>query len=163
MSLQSLSNPTRILVVESESETANSLVAVLEGFGFKVELAGNALSALMSLENFAPQLVLLGTYLSDMPGYELTAILRAAPQYSAQFRGLGLLFVADRHKIVRHRFSGAPEVPLSQYIFKPIDGDEVRDKIARELVRTGAVPSVADASKAGEEDKGSGRERVGLA
>ena len=138
MSPHSSPSPTRILVVESESETANSLVAILEGFGFQVELAGNALSAMMALENSAPQLVLLGTYLSDMPGYELTAILRAAPQYSAHFRGIGLLFVADRHKIVRHRFSGAPEVPLSQYIFKPIDGDEVLDKITRELARTGA-------------------------
>lgn len=125
----------RILVVESEAETANALVAVLEGFGFRVELAGNADTALMSLDTFEPNLVLLGTYLSDMPGYELTAILRSAPQYSARFRGLGLLFVADRHKIIRHRFSGAPEVPLTQYIFKPIDGDEVQDKVMRELQR----------------------------
>lgn len=129
---------SRVLVVESESETANSLVAVIEGFGYKVELAANAVSALMALDNFEPHVVLLGTYLSDMPGYELTAILRSAPQYSARFRGLGLLFVADRHKIVHHRFSGAPEIPLAQYIFKPIDGDEVQDKIARELTRTHA-------------------------
>ncbi len=128
---------TRILVVESDAETANSLVAILEGFGFGVELAGNAMSAIVALDDFAPQLVLLGTYLSDMPGYELSAILRGAPQYSAMFRGIGLLFVADRLKIVRHRFSGAPEVPLTQYIFKPIDGDEVRDKIARELAKFG--------------------------
>ena len=128
-----LSLPARVLVVESESETANALVAVLEGFGYEVQLAANADSALMFLDNFEPQIVLLGTYLSDMPGYELTAILRSAPRYSARYRGLGLLFVADRHKIVRHRFSGAPEVPLTQYIFKPIDGDEVQDKIAREL------------------------------
>lgn len=128
-----LSSLTRVLVVESEAATANALVAVLEGLGYEVQLASNADSALMFLDNFEPQIVLLGTYLSDMPGYELTAILRSAPQYSARYRGLGLLFVADRHKIVRHRFSGAPEVPLSQYIFKPIDGDEVQDKIAREL------------------------------
>ncbi|BCM92325.1 hypothetical protein IAD21_04204 [Abditibacteriota bacterium] len=129
------SSPTRVLVVESESETANGLVAVLEGFGYEVQLASNAVSALVSLDEFEPHVVLLGTYLSDMPGYELTAILRSAPQYSARYRGMGLLFVADRHKIVRHRFSGAPEVPLTQYIFKPIDGDEVQDKIARELSR----------------------------
>ena len=135
MSPESTSLAPRILVVESESETANSLVAILEGFGFAVELAGNALSAMVALDDFAPQLVLLGTYLSDMPGYELSAILRGAPQYSARFRGIGLLFVADRHKIVRHRFSGAPEVPLAQYIFKPIDGDEVQDKVLRELAK----------------------------
>lgn len=130
-----LSSATRVLVVESELETANTLVIILEGFGYEVQLAANAESALVFLDNFEPEIVLLGTYLSDMPGYELTAILRSAPQYSARYRGLGLLFVADRHKIVRHRFSGAPEVPVSQYIFKPIDGDEVQDKIARELAK----------------------------
>jgi len=61
--------------------------------------------------------------------------LRGAPQYSWRFKGVGLLFVADRNKLIKHRFSGAPEVPLSQYLFKPIDGDEVRDKVTRELAR----------------------------
>jgi len=127
--------PIRVLVVESDDETANSLVGFLENLGHAVELAANAQTAMMLLGDFDPNLVLLGTYLSDMPGYELTAILRSAPQYSATFKGIGLLFVADRHKLLKHRFSGAPEVPLTQYLFKPIDGDELRDKVARELAR----------------------------
>jgi len=127
--------PSRVLVVESDSETSNSLVAFLENMGYAVELAANAQNAMMLLNEFDPHLVLLGTYLSDMPGYELTAILRGAPQYSARFKGVGLLFVADRNKLIKHRFSGAPEVPLTQYLFKPVDGDELRSKVARELVR----------------------------
>ncbi len=126
---------TRVLVVESDTQTANSLVGFLENLGFSVELAANAGSAMMFLTEFEPQLVLLGTYLSDMPGYELTAILRGSPPYSWHFKGTGLLFVADRNKLIKHRFSGAPEVPLAQYLFKPIDGDELRDKVARELER----------------------------
>ncbi len=127
--------PQRVLVVESETQTANSLVGFLENLGFSVQLAANAQNALMFLVEFEPHIVLLGTYLSDMPGYELSAILRGAPQYSWRFKGVGLLFVADRNKLIKHRFSGAPEVPLSQYLFKPIDGDEVRDKVTRELAR----------------------------
>jgi len=126
---------SRVLVVESDPETSNSLVAFLENMGYAVELAANAQNAMMLLNEFDPHLVLLGTYLSDMPGYELTAILRGAPQYSARFKGIGLLFVADRNKLIKHRFSGAPEVPLTQYLFKPIDGDELRDKVSRELAR----------------------------
>lgn len=125
----------RVLVVESETQTANSLVGFLENMGFSVQLAANAQNALMFLVEFEPHIVLLGTYLSDMPGYELSAILRGAPQYSWRFKGVGLLFVADRNKLIKHRFSGAPEVPLTQYLFKPIDGDELRDKVARELAR----------------------------
>lgn len=125
----------RIIVVESEVESADTLATILESDGHVVELAANAKTALLLLETFQPHLVLLGTYLADMPGYELTAILRAAPQYSSFLQHVGLLFVADRHKMIKIRFISAPEIPISQYIFKPIDADEVREKVARELRR----------------------------
>ena len=128
----------RILVVESENLAADELVRILEGDGHRVENAADAKTALLHLQDFEPQLVLLGTYLSDMPGYELTAILRGAPQYGWKFRHVGLLFVADRHKLLKTRFIGAPDIPIAQYIFKPINEDEVRDKVAREIAHCGA-------------------------
>ena len=128
----------RILVVESENEAADELVRILEGDGHRVENASDAKTALLHLHDFEPQLVLLGTYLSDMPGYELTAILRGAPQYSWKFRHVGLLFVADRNKLLKSRFIGAPDIPIAQYIFKPIREAEVRDKVAREITHCGA-------------------------
>ena len=123
----------RILVVESENAAADELIRILEDAGHTVENAADAKTALLHLQNFNPQLVLLGTYLSDMPGYELTAILRGAPQYGAQFRHVGLLFVADRHKLLKHRFIGAPDIPIAQYIFKPINAQEVLAKVTREI------------------------------
>ena len=129
----------RILVVESEHAAADELIRILEAEGHTVENAANAATALLHLQQFNPQLVLLGTYLSDMPGYELTAILRGAPQYGAQFRHVGLLFVADRHKLLKHRFIGAPEIPIAQYIFKPIDAEEVRGKVAREIEKRNQI------------------------
>lgn len=140
MNASSLSAPAptrRILVVESDAACSNELTRVLESHGYRVELAADARTALVLLHDFEPHLVLLGTYLSDMPGYELTAILRGAPQYATKFLGVGLLFVADRNKLLKHRFIGAPEVPIAQYIFKPIDEDEVREKVTRELNRSG--------------------------
>ncbi len=127
----------RILVVESENEAADELVRILEADGHTVENASDAKTALLHLHDFEPQLVLLGTYLSDMPGYELTAILRGAPQYGWKFRHVGLLFVADRRKLLKHRFIGAPDIPIAQYIFKPIEEEEVRDKVAREIAHCG--------------------------
>ncbi len=123
----------RILVVESEAEIAEELVRLMEELGHTVQLAADAKSALFELQEFEPHLVLLGTYLADMPGYELSAILRGAPQYSYRFRHVELLYVADRRKLLKYRFSGAPEVPIAQYIFKPIEKGEVRDKVARAL------------------------------
>ncbi len=128
-----LSSGRRILIVESENEIANELVRLMEEMGHTTKLAADAKSALFGLEEFEPHLVLLGTYLADMPGYELSAILRGAPQYSYRFRHVALLYVADRRKMLKYRFVGAPEVPVSQYIFKPIDGGEVRDKVTRAI------------------------------
>ncbi|PQV64547.1 Response regulator receiver domain-containing protein [Abditibacterium utsteinense] len=123
----------RILIVESEVGIADELGRLMGEMGHVVQLAADAKSALFGLQEFEPHLVLLGTYLADMPGYELSAILRGAPQYSYKFRHVGLLYVADRHKLLKYRFVGAPDVPISQYIFKPLDGAEVRDKVARAL------------------------------
>jgi PleD family two-component response regulator len=123
----------RILVVESDVLIANELTRLMSEMGHEVQLSADAKSALFGLMEFEPHLVLLGTYLADMPGYELSSILRGAPQYSQRFRHVGLLYVADRHKLLKYRFIGAPEVPISQYIFKPIDSDEVHDKVTRAL------------------------------
>ena len=81
----------RILIVESEVEVADQLGNLLEELGYNVGMASDAKTALLHLTEFGPNLVLLGTYLSDMPGYELTQILRGAPQYSIRFRHIGLL------------------------------------------------------------------------
>ena len=129
----SSSNAPRVLIIESETESADALADILESDGFEIKIAINAQNALLLLDNFEPQLVLLGTYLADMPGYELTAILRGAPQYTSFLKRVGLLFIANRHKMIKIRFTGAPEIPIAQYIFKPIDANEVRDKIARVL------------------------------
>jgi PleD family two-component response regulator len=123
----------RVLIVESDGPTANDITAILDEAGYATELAADARTALLELNEFLPDLVLLGTYLADMPGYELTAILRAAPQYAWRFRTIGLLYVADRHKLLKHRLVGAPEVPLTKYIFKPINKVELLDKVARTL------------------------------
>ncbi|HEX9997931.1 MAG TPA: response regulator, partial [Abditibacterium sp.] len=123
----------RILIVESEVETADELAHIMQEVGHVVQVAADAKSALLSLDEFDPQLVLLGTYLADMPGYELSSILRGAAQYSSRFRHVSLLYVADRRKLLKHRFIGAPDVPIAQYIFKPLDRAEVCDKVARAL------------------------------
>ena len=121
------------MVVESDVSVANELTHLMQDLGHEVQLCADAKTALFGLEKFEPHLVLLGTYLADMPGYELSSILRGAAQYSNHFRHVGLLYVADRNKLLKHRFIGAPEVPIAQYIFKPIDKTEVNDKVSRAL------------------------------
>ena len=130
-----VSQSRRVLIIESDTVSADTLAALVEEDGHTTQMAADAKTALLMLNEFDPHLVLLGTYLADMPGYELTSILRDAPQFSGKFRRLALLYVADRDKIVKHRMFGAPDIPMSRYIFKPIDHVEVHEKIARELTK----------------------------
>jgi len=128
----------RVLIVESDVETSDRLSSLLEAEGYVTSLAADAKNALLLLNDFQPNLVLLGTYLSDMPGYELTQILRGAPQYAWRFKQTGLLYVADRHKLLKHRLIGAPDVPLAQYVFKPIDPNELREKVRKAFIEESA-------------------------
>lgn len=137
----SYDEPRRILIVESDTASGDALVNILEDDGYLTQIASDAKTAMLMLNEFNPDIALLGTYLADMPGYELTVIFRDAPQFSGKFRRVGLLFVADRDKIIKHRMVGAPGVPMSQYIFKPLNPVEVRDKIARELMRLDLGPA----------------------
>lgn len=123
----------RILIVESDVEIADQLAQLMNELGHVVQVASDAKSALLELHDFEPSMVLLGTYLADMPGYELSAILKGAPQYSYKFRHVAVLYVADRNKMLKHRFSSARDVPIAQYIFKPINPVEVREKVTRGL------------------------------
>lgn len=129
----------RVLVVESETKIADTITSILEENGYATGIAADAKTAMLELNDFEPDLVLLGTYLADMPGYELNQILRGAPQYSWRYRHIGLLYVADRHKLLMHRLIGAPEVPLTHYIFKPIDATELLDKVARTIATAAAT------------------------
>jgi PleD family two-component response regulator len=126
----------RILIVESEVGVADELARILNELGHIVKISSDAKSALHELDDFVPQLVLLGTYLADMPGYELSSILKGAAQYSYKFRHATVLYVADRNKILKTRFSSARDVPISHYIFKPLNPAEVREKVMRGLLES---------------------------
>ena len=123
----------RILLVESDIQTADELAHLLEQLGYNVGLASDAKTALLHLGDFAPNLVVTDTYLSDMSGYEFTQILRGAPQYTARYRHIGMLYVTDRRKLIKHRMVSQPEVPMTQYIFKPLNEKEIEEKISKAM------------------------------
>jgi CheY-like chemotaxis protein len=101
----------RVLIIESDVAVADELAQLMDELGHKTELASDAKTALLHLRDFKPHLVLLGTYLADMPGYELTAILRGAPQYAGLLHAVGLLFIADRSKLLSTASLAPPIFP----------------------------------------------------
>jgi CheY-like chemotaxis protein len=121
----------RVLVVESDIESADLIIALLENEGFKVEVATDGQYGLMLADTFEPHLILLALTLPGMSGYEVTQVLRNEPRYSQRFRFTRIYYLTSKDHMLQKRFSSLPGTPMSDYIFKPIDIPELLDKVSR--------------------------------
>ena len=73
----------RILVVDDNEDSANSLATLLEFEGHEVEVAYGARSALNCAEVFQPDVVVLDIGLPEMDGYEVARVLRGKQETQA--------------------------------------------------------------------------------
>ncbi len=71
----------RILYIEDETDLRWLVKHVLESAGgFEVMVCGSGAEGLRSIENFAPDLVLLDVMMPEMDGFRVLCALRARPQ-----------------------------------------------------------------------------------
>jgi signal transduction histidine kinase len=73
----------RILVVEDNADTAESMMMLLSGLGHDVTIVNDGNEAVGVARDFRPDVILLDIGLPGMDGYSLARILRAAPETSA--------------------------------------------------------------------------------
>jgi CheY-like chemotaxis protein len=121
----------RVLVVESDVETADLMVTALENAGYEVEVATDGQYALMLLDSFEPQLILLALTLPGLSGLEVTQILRGEPRFAQRFRATRIFYLTDKAHMLEKRFSSLPGTPMADYLFTPIDVSELLDKARR--------------------------------
>jgi two-component system phosphate regulon response regulator PhoB len=72
----------KILIVEDEPDVADLLAHHLKAAGFSVEIANNGRTALNSVRNQPPTLVVLDLMLPEMSGLDLCRILKSDPRTS---------------------------------------------------------------------------------
>ena len=70
----------RILVVDDNIDAALSTVSVLQNRGHDVHAAFNGPAALVAVQQFKPEIILLDVGLPGMSGYEVARSLRAQPE-----------------------------------------------------------------------------------
>jgi CheY-like chemotaxis protein len=132
--LKSFDEPKhRVLVVESDIETADLLADLMENAGYDVEVATEGNYALTLTDRFEPEVILLGLDMPGMNGYEVTQVLRNEPRFAQRFRFTRLFYITQKEHMISKRFDVLPGTPMSDYIFKPIDIPELLDKIQRAL------------------------------
>jgi len=84
----------RILIVNEDMRSADTLKSTLSGLGyFTTRTAYSARRALLTVEDFAPAVVLLDLELPDMTGYQLAGKLRS--HLSSCVRKVPLLAIAE--------------------------------------------------------------------
>jgi PAS domain S-box-containing protein len=72
--------PRRILVIDDERDVADSLMALLDGFGATVRVAYGGAEGLAALAGFQPELIFLDIGMPGMDGYETARRIRAVPE-----------------------------------------------------------------------------------
>jgi two-component system CheB/CheR fusion protein len=114
----------RVLVVEDELVTAESLALFLRSWGHEVNLACNGPDALSMASTFQPEVVLLDIGLPNMDGYEVALRLRQLPGMEKcllmALTGQGC--EADPH---RHR-----EACLDFHFLKPVEPALLREVVS---------------------------------
>jgi CheY-like chemotaxis protein len=118
--------PRRILVVDDDTDAAESLAMVLRIMGHEVDTAHSGPAALARAERGVPEVVLLDIGLPDMDGYEV------ARRFRRRFRESVLIAVTGYGRDDDRR--RAREAGFDGYVVKPFD-DEVLERVLRESSR----------------------------
>lgn len=121
---------TDVLAVDDDPEVLGTLGRVLEFEGFNTKLASSGQEALVMLETFSPDLVILDIIMPGMDGIAVCARLRSM----ARFTSLPILFLTAKGStddIVDGLDAGADD-----YIIKPFEMAELRARV-HALLRRG--------------------------
>jgi PAS domain S-box-containing protein len=117
----------RILVVDDNSDAAETLADLLRLSDYEVRTAGHANEALVLVESFAPALALLDIGLPDIDGYQLAGMVKDLPGAA------GIKLVALTGYGRDNDRAQALEARFDEHLVKPVDIDKLLDTLARLL------------------------------
>ncbi len=114
----------RVLVVEDNRDSADSLRRLLELCGYAVTVAHTALDALEAAKRTRPDVVLCDIGLPDSNGFELAMTLRNEPEVA------GARFIAVTAYSTEVDFARSRRVGFERHLVKPVDPRTLLDELA---------------------------------
>jgi signal transduction histidine kinase len=108
-----------ILIVDDEPTARETLVAMLEGEAYQLELAASGAQALQILDKLSADLILLDVMMPGMDGFEVCRRIRSNPKL-AEVPIILLTALDDRASLLRGIESGADD-----FLSKPVDRHEL--------------------------------------
>ncbi len=119
------SQARRVLVVDDNTDAAETLATLLSMDGHDVKTAASGPAALEIIEEFHPDIAFLDIGLPGMSGYELARRIRTEPRLS----GITLIAVTGWGQDEDRRQS--KEAGMDHHLTKPVDPREVQAFVAR--------------------------------
>ena len=108
------SKPRRVLIVDDNTDAADSLGLLLKFEGHETHVVYSAKEALASMEAFNPEVALLDIGLPDINGYDLARQIRKMPQFKA-LRLIALTGYGQNEDQQRARAAG-----FDDHLVKPV-------------------------------------------
>lgn len=107
--------PLRVLVVDDNVDTAESLSWLLQSYGHDVRIAHSGLGAVDAARDFRPAAILLDVGLPDIDGFEVARRIRATPGLDRTVLVAATGYSRDRDRV------RATEAGFDHYMVKPFD------------------------------------------
>ena len=128
----------KILIVDDDKDYSESLMLMLESYGYSVEQAYNIREGKTSIINEKPQLIILDVMMEKMTdGFDLCRELKANPALSS-IPILMLTAITDKTGIKYSLEEDSEYLPADDYISKPISFSDLISKAER-LIKAAAL------------------------
>ena len=124
--------PSRILVVDDDSDTRQLSVAVLSGSGYEVEAVLDGAAGWEALQSNIYDLVITDNKMPRMTGLEMIGKLRSA-------RMMLPVIMATRH-LPLNEFARKPWLKPDATLQRPFSNDDLLETVNKVLSTTGSVP-----------------------
>lgn len=122
-----MSNKQKVLVVDDEVNISTAIQFLMEDNGFEVATAYNGIEALVKLDAFRPDLILLDVMMPKMNGFEVAKRIRQNPANM----DIQIIFLTakgtDRDKMEGYGSGG------DVYLTKPFDNQALVDLVIETL------------------------------
>ena len=118
----------KIMIVDDDPDVGESMVALLDYFGYDVKRAGDLDSAVQVAQAFHPQIVLLDIAMPGTDGYEIARRLRAIPEIEKDTIFIGLSGFGQPEYIRRSEAAG-----FARHLLKPVDPAELNAVLSRAM------------------------------
>jgi len=109
----------RILILDDEHDTANSLAHLLRLFRYEVQIAYDGLSALKAAQTLPPDVVILDIAMPGMSGFEVAKQLRAQDSPKRHF----IIALSGYQATPYTRETKEADIDL--YLLKPADPEQL--------------------------------------